>query len=53
MRIQKISEADRFHKDLWSPLDSKDLVFEVIEEAFVSDFVKIKTERIKTNFNNV
>jgi hypothetical protein len=44
MRAQKTSEAASFQKELWRPLDGNDLVFEVVEEAFIKDSLKIKAK---------
>ena len=41
----KICETDRLHKELWSSSDGQDLVFEVVEEAFVKDALKIKAKK--------
>ncbi len=49
-RTQKISEVSWPDKELWSPLDREDLVFEVVEEAFVKDIVKVKNGKNQNKF---
>ena len=45
---KKISEPDCLQKELWNPIDEEDLVFAVVEEAFVKDSLKIDAkEKIK------